>query len=192
MKTIVFAGSSRTGKTSAINLLEKKLLELNPNARIKIYDEMAIKYIKQQDWEEVNTYELEKYVIWQDKIRLENLQEYKKNNEYDYVLIDRTFVDSVVYVYWHILLGKTTNADILSDLYEYMDLSRQVYDLVISFYQPMKKDELLTFLNNHNLDMLFRYTMQYFYADKVVSLPNMIEFQKDIDKYVNIINNKSV
>ena len=88
-KITVFSGPGNTGKSSLIE-------ELNKNWEYKVFKEIARQHFDKAD----NMKEFQKVILENERKRLFELFAYTGKKD---ILIDRTFSDNLVYLYWNII-----------------------------------------------------------------------------------------
>jgi len=98
-------------------------------------------------------------------------------------LIDRAFLDVLVYIYRSIINRYINNADILSHTTE-IEISKELYDIVVFFDTMLIPDKNFADYNNKDINAIFRHSMQSVYGDKLLQYPNNKEFEKDIDVFL--------
>ncbi len=177
MKIIVFSGITNTGKSTAIRDLEIKFLKKGKT--VKIYGERSRTYLDTHNRETIDIYKLQKFISNGEKERLLELESYKRENKYDYILVDRTIVDSMVFVYRALINGTMVKADILDDVHSLIKRSREVYDNIIYFHEMIKPDTRSEGFNSKEFHNIFENTMKTAYGNKLLILRNNIYFDKD-------------
>gem|GEM_PF-3506853 len=177
MKIIVFSGITNTGKSTAIHNLETQILKAGKT--VKIYGEHARIYLDIHGRETIDIYKLQEFISNGEKERLLELESYKKEDKYDYVLVDRTVVDSMVFVYRALINGTMNNADILNDIHSVIEKSRGIYDKIIYFYEMIKSDSRAEGFNSKEFHSIFENTMKATYGDKVEIVRNNIYLKKE-------------
>lgn len=179
MHIIVFSWLSRTGKTRALTVLETYFKE--KGKKVLLYKETANIYLEAHAWEEINRYDFQKEIVDNELVRLKELKYKKENNEADIVLVDRTFLDMFVYIYRGILHGHITNSDLLSDLHEWIELSKELYDEIFFFDTMLKEDLNFADYNCDEIKNLFINSFKAVYKDKLQLWPNFKVFREELD-----------
>lgn len=188
MKVIVFSWVGNTGKTSAIDLLRSSFLEKDPNARILVLHETAIEYISKIWLESVDRKKMQAHIAQTEKERIDFLVEMKRIDHYDYVLVDRTYVDGLLYTYWNVLLWHSADMNYYITDKDYKKISKDLYDHIIFFSQPIKPDLLFQDYNHQEFGEIFYQTIQFIYWEKVLLLDNSIQFSNNREKYIALFN----
>lgn len=181
MYVIAFSWSSRTGKSTAIQTLNKIFQQQKKT--VKIFPETAQIYIDANPGPITNRYAFEQFIVEEEIKRIAEIQEIKEKNTYDIVLIDRTFLDMFVYIYRCIIHGSITNADLLSHTPE-IEVSKTLYDIVVFFDTMIIPDENFSDYNNVDIDWMFKHSLHCIYNEKLVYYTNNIELEKDIDIFI--------
>lgn len=184
MKVIAFSGNSNTGKSTAIQFLYDYMQKHSPDKKVLLMNESARTYIDQQGGvvDDVDAFQL--YVYQQETKRLKRLQELRKSGEYDLVLIDRTAWDGMIYSYWNMMNG-TMGAIRFSDHpYNGLAISKKLYDHVVFFTTPIKKDSRFDHYNNEYINQLFTLSITYFYGEKVLTYTNNVFFQNNFENAI--------
>jgi len=138
MHIIAFSGSSRTGKSTAIQTM-KELFE-KQGKRVKIFGETAQIYIDNHPGPIEDRYAFEHFIMDEEIKRLYEMQEIKTTQQYDIALADRTFLDAFVYIYRAIIHGHIKNPDLLAHAKE-LAFSKELYDVVVFFDTMIRPDE---------------------------------------------------
>jgi len=181
MKIIAFSWSSRTGKSTAITTM-KELFE-KQGKKVKVFWETAQMYIDAHDWKIEDRYDFERFIVEKEIERIYEIKNIKEKQQYDIVLIDRAFLDVLVYIYRSIINRYINNADILSHTTE-IEISKELYDIVVFFDTMLIPDKNFADYNNKDINAIFRHSMQSVYGDKLLQYPNNKEFEKDIDVFL--------
>ena len=184
MKIIAFSWSSRTGKSTAIATM-KEIFE-KQGKKVKVFGETAQIYIDAHDWKIEDRYDFERFIVEKEIKRIYEIKEIKDiktNQQYEIVLVDRAFLDVLVYIYRSIIHGYITNTDILFHTPE-IALSKELYDVVVFFDTMLIPDENFADYNNTDINAIFRHTMHSVYGNKLLHYPNNKEFEKDIDMFL--------
>lgn len=177
MKIIVFSGVTNTGKSTAIRDLEIQILKLGKT--VKIYDERARIYLDSHSRKNIDIYKFQKFILEWEKERLLELENYKKEEKFDYVLIDRTVVDSMVFIYWALINWTLENGELLDDSYTIIEKSRGIYDKIIYFKEMIKSDSRSEGFNSKEFHNIFENTIKVSYKDKVDFIRNNIYLEKE-------------
>lgn len=181
MKIIVFSGNANTGKTTALEVCKQQLLKNNAKANIKIFEETARIYLNTHT-APIDIYEFQKYIRTQEQLRLQELEHLKKTDTYDYVIIDRTILDGIIYSYRNMLQGKLTSIDFLNNQHHIIEKSRELYDHIIFFQKPFKTNIRFDSYNNPELNGIFEHSLLSFYGEKIMIYENNIYFQDNISQ----------
>ncbi len=189
MKIIVFSWNSNTWKSSAIKLFYDKLKSINDGYNIKIYGEIAREYLDMNIGKDIDRYEFQKYIADKDIERINRLKQHKIDDDFDFILVDRTIFDSIIYIYWNFLIWKSWKIDFIDDIYTYIEDSKNIYDKVVFFSLPIKNDKRFDDYNNDNINWIFENSIEATYRWKICKIDNNIILEKDIDKYLNLIIN---
>gem|GEM_PF-2767044 len=151
---------------------------------MKVFGETAQIYIDNHPGPIENRYAFEYFIMEEEIKRIYEMQEMKKTQQYDIMLVDRTFLDAFVYIYRAIVHGHITNPDLLSHTKE-IKLSKELYDVVVFFDTMIKPDKNFADYNEEDINAIFKHTMQSIYSKKLVHYANNSEFKKDIDRFLS-------
>ena len=182
MHVIAFSWASRTGKSTAMNDLAQRFE--NEGKRVKVYPETGQIYIDEHPGPITDRYAFQDFIMKEEIKRIHEIKKYKEENAFDIILADRTFLDAFVYIYWAVIHGHITNADLMSNVEKEIKLSQELYDVVVFFDTMIIEDKNFADYNTPDLIWMFRHTMQSVYQEKHTHYPNNIEFEKDIDIFL--------
>jgi hypothetical protein len=161
----------------------KELFE-QQGKKVKVFGETAQIYIDNHPGPIEDRYAFEHFIMEEEIKRLYEMQEIKATQQYDIALADRTFLDAFIYIYRAIIHGYITNPDLLAHTKE-IELSKELYDVVIFFDTMIKPDNNFADYNEMDINAIFKHTMQSIYSEKLVYYPNNSEFKKDIDVFLD-------
>jgi len=150
-----------TGKTHTTEILKKKF-------NYKVYKETArdLFSVLEKKWMEV----FQKAIYEKEIEKLKELQKLKwKEN----IVVDRTFSDHIVYKYYNIIKWLIKDHD-LWDIQKYIEISKEVYDKVILFTEPLKESKRFKEYNNKELNELLIATIKTIYKGKVEEYKNSL------------------
>ncbi len=185
MKIIAFSGNSNTGKTTAIHFLRDFLLARNPELRIQLFHESAREYIEAHGgWGIDDMHDFERYVFQCETKRIQELQDAKEKQRYDYAFIDRTTLDCFIYSYWNLVHGDLEVIDYTHGSTNLLAQSKEVYDHVVFFTTPIKKDSRFDIYNNEHINAIFQHSIHSLYQDKVITYTNNMFFQDNLENTV--------
>jgi len=177
MEIIVFSGITNTGKSTAIRDLETQILKAGKT--VKIYDERSRIYLDSHSRKNIDIYKLQKFILEWEKERLQELEFYKKEKKFDYILVDRTATDGMVFIYWALINWTLKNAELLDDSHSIIEKSREIYDKIIYFYEMIKTDSRAEGFNSKEFHNIFENTIKTAYKDKVNFIRNNIYLEKE-------------
>lgn len=184
-KIIVFSGNSNTGKTTAINFLYEKFVTEYPNKKVVKMHESAREFINQQEGGIIkDVHEFETFIIQEESKRLQDLKDIKEHNTYDFVFIDRTWLDAIIYSYWNLINGNINRIDYVHDYHQILTTGRDLYDRVIFFTTPIKIDKRFPIYNNEHINAVFEHSVRFRYGDKVIIYTNNIFFQDNLESTI--------
>lgn len=185
MRVIAFSWVWNTGKTSAMSTIQEAIRFKNTNARVMILPETAMEYIMKVGLQNVDRDAMQAYISEKEKNRLLDLKKWKDEDAYDYVIVDRTYMDGIVYTYWNILLWYPVNMNVYINDNEYRALSKEVYDHIVFFSQPIIPDLLFQDYNSEHFVSIFSETIRHMYGNKVFALENNVAFANNIQWYMD-------
>ena len=150
---------------------------------VKVFNETAQMYIDNHPGPIEDRYAFEYFIMEEEIKRIYEIQEIKKTQQYDIVLVDRTFLDAFVYIYRAIIHGHITNSDLLTHIKE-IELSKELYDEIVFFDTMIKPDQNFADYNEIDINAIFKHTMQSIYEKKIIYYPNNSEFKKEIKRFL--------
>jgi hypothetical protein len=185
MKIIAFSGNSNTGKTTAIHFLRDFLLARNPEVRIQLFQESAREYILAHGGGGIdNMHDFERYIFQCETKRIAELIEAKEKQSYDYAFIDRTTLDCFIYSYRNLVHGDLEVIDYTHGSTALLAQSKEVYDHVVFFTTPIKKDSRFDIYNNDHINAIFEHSIHSLYKEKVITYTNNMFFQDNLESTV--------
>ncbi|HCB51626.1 TPA: hypothetical protein DEP21_03560 [Patescibacteria group bacterium] len=183
---------SRTGKTTAINEVGEYFVQ--KGNRVKIYEETARIYLNNHQ-DPIDRQDMHKWIIQNEKERLNEISQLKEKNEFDIILIDRTFVDTIVYIYRNYLLGYLSDISIINELNTSVSLSNELYDDIVFFDEMIIQDDLFDDYNNPEMKAIFKYSIQKIYQQKIQHYPTTNtskKYTKTYDKCRRFLGERNV
>lgn len=160
--------------------MERILKQDHPELRYKILWENAMKYISQHGWHTVDRNELQQWNGKQEQLRLEQLSIRKQNNTYDVVIVDRTYVDGLIYTMRNMLIELNVSNDIYMTDRKYIQMSKELYDTVIYFHTPILQDMIMQETNHPSFNKIFAASIQLHYEEQLIQFANCIAFEKQL------------
>ena len=127
-KITVFTWPWNTGKSTLIE-------NLNKEWNYKVYKEIARQHFDKAG----NMKEFQRIILQEERKRLFELFSYTGSKD---VLIDRTFADNLIYIYWNIINWKLENEFDFGELAGDITDSIDIYDEVILFTEPFKNSNI--------------------------------------------------
>jgi hypothetical protein len=152
--------------------------------RVKVCPETAQIYIDEHQGVIADRYDFQNFIMKEEIKRIHEIQRLKQENDFDIILTDRTFLDNFVYIYWSITNCHTTKADLISNVEKEIKLSQELYDVVVFFDTMIIEDKNFADYNTPDLIGIFKHTIHSVYKGKYIHYPNNIEFEKDIDIFL--------
>lgn len=180
MKIIAFTGVANTGKTTALEVMEKILKKDHPELRYKILGENAMKYISQHGWHTVDRNALQNRNGREEQKRLDTLLARRQQKKYDVVIVDRTYVDGVIYTMRNTLLELNVSNEVYITDRKYIQLSKKLYDTVIYFHTPILQDMIMQETNHPSFNKIFWASISLHYEEKLIEFANCIAFEKQL------------
>lgn len=119
--------------------------------------------------------EFQKAILEDEKKRLFELLSYTGDEN---IIIDRTFVDNLIYLYYNIVIGKINYDFNFWELSDFIQKSVELYDEVILFTEPLKKDSRFKEYNDEKFNELLKSTIRTIYGNKVKEYKNSKEYLK--------------
>ena len=153
-----FTWVGNTGKSTTIEKLDG----------VK-YWEIAREHFDKLD----NIKEFQKAILEDEKKRLFELLTYTDRID---VIVDRTFVDNLIYLYYSIITGNIEDEFDFGELSSFIEKSVELYDEVILFTEPLKENTQFKQYNDPTLNELFITTIKKVYWDKVKQYKNSKEY----------------
>lgn len=181
---IAFAGNSNTGKSSAIRFLQQQFTDRWHALTVKIFEETARHYIDAHDWIIDDIHDFETHIIHAETQRLQELEEIKNNELYDFVFIDRTGLDAIIYSYRNLIVWNLSRIDYVENYHPVLQKGKELYDYVVFFTTPIKIDNRFPIYNNEHINAVFEHTMRFWYGEKVIIYTNNIFFQDNIQSTI--------
>lgn len=122
-----------------------------------------------------NIKRLQQAILEDEKKRLFELLTYKDTTDAD-ILVDRTFADNLVYLYWNIISWKIQGEIDFWELDEQIQLSLAIYDEVILFTEPLKNNTRFKQYNDPQLNELMITTIKKIYWNKIKQYKNWPDY----------------
>ena len=161
-KITVFTWPWNTGKSTLIE-------NLNKEWSYKVYKEIARQHFDKAD----NMKEFQKVILEEERKRLFELFSYTEKKD---ILIDRTFADNLIYLYWNIINWKIEDEFDFGELSSDISDSIDIYDEVILFTEPFKNSNRFEDYNSSNFNKLFITTIRTIYWGKVKEYKNAQDY----------------
>ena len=131
------------------------------------YKEIAREYLH-LFWDDMTP--VQKIILDAEKDRLFDLMTYTGKED---IVIDRTFVDNLVYLYYNMIKWKFKWEFDFGELAEYIQQSYELYDEVVLFTEPLKIDKRY---DDPKLNELMISTIKTVYWDKVKVYKNSKDY----------------
>lgn len=166
---IAFGGPWNTWKSYTIKQIKEKY-----SFKYTFYNESAREILEKE--KNLTSKKFQELILKKEMERIDKITRLKEKNPNINLIIDRTFIDNIVYLYWNIIHWKVEGTFDFYQLNEYIEKAKNVYDKVILFNSPFKESKKFEDYNSKKFDLMLIETIKETFSNKVEEYKNSYDF----------------
>lgn len=170
---IAFSGPWNTWKSYIIQQIKKEY-----SFKYTYYNEIAREILEKE--KNLIPKKFQELILKEEMERIDKITRLKEKNPDINLIIDRTFIDNIVYLYWNIIYWKVEGIFDFYQLNEYIEKVKKVYDKVILFNSPFKESKKFEDYNSKRFNLMLIETIKETFPDnKIEEYKNSYDFIKN-------------